>query len=153
MGSIAGLHARAASVAETPWARIAAVYGAMRSLHDSPVLRLNQAAALAWCEGPAVGLALIDDLADDLDEYSYFHSARAALLVQLERPTDAIAAYDRAIDRSDNDAEVRWMTLRRSELANERLNRLPERCQVVSARLDHRRRRIRCDQPRTTVVV
>ena len=117
MGSIAGLHARASSVADTPWSRIAALYGVMRSLHDSPVLRLNQAAALAWCEGPAFGLALFDDLAGDLDEYSYYHSARAALLVQLERPTDAIAAYDRAIDRSDNDAEVRWMKLRRSELA------------------------------------
>jgi RNA polymerase sigma-70 factor (ECF subfamily) len=116
MGSIAGLHARSASVDDTPWARIAALYGALIGLHDSPVLRLNQAAALAWSEGPAVGLALIDDLADDLDGYSYFHSARAALLVKLDRSSDAVGAYDLAIARSDNDAEVRWMTLRRSAL-------------------------------------
>ena len=117
MGSIAGLHARSRSVDDTPWARIASLYGALISLHDSSVLRLNQAAAVAWSEGPAVGLALIDELADDLDAYSYYHSALAALLVQLERASDAMAAYDRAIDRSDNDAEVRWMSLRRSELS------------------------------------
>ena len=120
MGSIAGLHSRATSVQTTPWARIAALYGALISLHDSPVLRLNQAAALAWSEGAAVGLALIDELADHLDDYSYFHSARAALLSRLERADEAVNAYDSAIERSDNDAEIRWMTLRQEELAKSR---------------------------------
>ena len=115
MGSIAGLHARAPSVGETPWARIAGLYGALITLHDSPVLRLNQAAALAWSEGPATGLALIDELAEELDDYSYFHSSRAALLSMLDRTDDAVAAYDRSIALTSNEAEIRWMTLRRAE--------------------------------------
>lgn len=117
MGSVAGLHARATSVAETPWARIASLYGALIALHDSPVLRLNQAAALAWSEGPTTGLALMDELADELDQYSYLHSSRAALLSKLERCGEAVAAYDRAIALTSNEAERRWMTLRRDEQA------------------------------------
>ena len=120
MGSIAGLHARAASVDDTPWARIAALYGALITLHDSPVLRLNQAAALAWSEGPATGLALMDELADALDDYSYLHSSRAALLAKLDRHTEAVAAYDRALDLTANEAERRWMTQRRQAIADRR---------------------------------
>ena len=116
LGSIAGLHARAPSVEATPWARIAGLYGALIALHDAPVLRLNQAAALAWSEGPATGLALMDELTDELAEYPYFHSSRAALLVQAEQPQAAVAAYDRAIELTDNDAERRWMTRRRGEI-------------------------------------
>ncbi|MEP2374486.1 RNA polymerase sigma factor [Ilumatobacter sp.] len=115
MGSIAGLHARSPSVEETPWARIAGLYGALIALHDSPVLRLNQAAALAWSEGSATGLALMDQLVGELDDYSYLHSSRAALLVKLGRVDEAHAAYDRAISLTSNEAERRWMMLRRSE--------------------------------------
>ncbi len=120
MGSIAGLHARAPSVEETAWARIAALYGALITLHDSPVLRLNQAAALAWSEGPGTGLALMDELAAELDGYSYLHSSRAALLVKLERFDEAVAAYDRALALTANDAERRWMTQRRQATADRR---------------------------------
>jgi len=116
MGSIAGLHARSSSVEETPWPRIAELYGNLISLHDSPVLRLNRAAALAWSEGPEVGLSLIDELSAELWGYEYFHSSRAALLAKLGRTVDAGDAYDRAIELSSNEAEIRWMHARRSEL-------------------------------------
>lgn len=118
MGSIAALHARARSVDDTDWARIAALYGTLITLQDTPVLRLNQAAALAWCEGPEVGLGLIDELAGDLDGYSYFHAARASLLAKLGRNDEAVAAYAAAIDVSGNEAEVRWMERRRNVLVN-----------------------------------
>lgn len=117
MGSIAGLHSRSTSIDETPWARIAALYGALIALHDSPVLRLNQAAALAWSEGPATGLALMDELAKQLDDYSYLHSSRAALLVKLDRIDEAVAAYDRALALTANEAERRWMTQRREAIS------------------------------------
>lgn len=115
MGSIAGLHARAPSVEATPWDRIAALYGALIALNDSPVLRLNQAVAIAWSEGPATGLALVDRLAAELDDYSYLHSSRAALLAKLDRAGEAVRAYDRAIASTSNEAERRWMLLRRDE--------------------------------------
>ncbi len=120
MGSIAGLHARSPSVDETPWARIAALYGALIALHDSPVLRLNQAAALAWSEGPSTGLALMDELAEELADYAYFHSSRAALLAKLGRIDDAVDSYDRSIALTSNDAERRWMTQRRAAILDRR---------------------------------
>ncbi len=110
MGSIAGLHARSSSVEDTPWARIVGLYGALIALHDSSVLRLNQAVAVAWSEGPEAGLGLIDELNDRLDSYAYLHSSRAALLAKLDRPDEARAAYERAIGLSNNEAEIRWMT-------------------------------------------
>ncbi len=118
MASIAGLHARAASVDETKWDRIAAIYGALLALNDSPVLRLNQAAAIAFSEGPEVGLALMDELVDQLDNYSYFHSSRASMLARLDRPAEAIPAYDRAIALSNNESEIRWMSARKTSLQN-----------------------------------
>jgi RNA polymerase sigma-70 factor (ECF subfamily) len=120
MGSIAGLHARSPSVDETPWARIAALYGALIALHDSPVLRLNQAAALAWSEGPSTGLALMDGLAEELADYAYFHSSRAALQAKLGRIDDAVDSYDRSIALTSNDAERRWMTQRRAAILDRR---------------------------------
>ncbi|MBT8241937.1 MAG: sigma-70 family RNA polymerase sigma factor [Acidimicrobiia bacterium] len=116
MGSIAGLHARSGSVEDTPWSRIAGLYGALIALHDSPVLRLNQAAAMAWSEGPEVGLGLMDEIADELSDYPYLHSSRAALLAKLGRTGAASAAYGRAIELSRNEAEVRWMIRRRADL-------------------------------------
>ncbi len=116
MASIAGLHARASSVDDTRWDRIAAVYSALIVLNDTPVLRLNQAAAMSFSAGPEVGLALMDELADDLDTYSYFHSSRASMLAKLDRPPQAIQAYERAIELSNNDAEERWMRERIVEL-------------------------------------
>ncbi|MFK8024288.1 MAG: RNA polymerase sigma factor [Ilumatobacter sp.] len=117
MASIAGLHARASSIDDTDWHRIAALYGARIVLNDSPVLRLNQAAAIAWSEGPETGLRLIDELSSQLVDYPYFHAARAALLIKLDRHSDAVDAYDRAIELSHNDAESTWMSVRRSALA------------------------------------
>lgn len=120
MGSIAGLHARSTSPADTHWTRIASLYGALIALHDSPVLRLNQAVALAWSEGPSTGLDLIDELAEQLEDYPYLHSSRAALLAKLDRHDEAAAAYGRAIECSSNEAEIRWMTKRQAELAASR---------------------------------
>ena len=116
MGSIAGLHARSESVEATPWNRIAALYGGLIALHDTPVLRLNQAASLAWSEGPETGLALMDQLTEELDQYPYLHSSRAALLAKVDRPIEARAAYDQAIAISSNEAEIKWMTKRRAQL-------------------------------------
>lgn len=55
----------------------------------------------------------MDELVELLDDYSYLHSSRAALLAKLGRCDDAVAAYDRAIELTDNEAERRWMTQRR----------------------------------------
>jgi RNA polymerase sigma-70 factor (ECF subfamily) len=48
----------------------------------SPVIELNRAVAVAMADGPAAGLARLDQLASggELDRYRYLHAARADLL-------------------------------------------------------------------------
>jgi hypothetical protein len=54
------------------------------------------------------GLALVDRI-DGLDRYHLFHAARADLLRQLDRPTEAAAAYRRAHELATNPADRRFL--------------------------------------------
>ena len=68
--------------------------------------------------GPDAGLAALDELdAAALDDYQPFHAARADLLARAGRTTEAVAAYDRAIELTTNPAEHRFLTVRRDEAA------------------------------------
>lgn len=95
--AIAAEHVRGASVRDTDWPRIAALYDALARLAPTPVVALNRAAAIAMAHGPGEGLARMEELAGELDGYHLFHAARADLLRRLERPVDAAEAYRRAL--------------------------------------------------------
>jgi RNA polymerase sigma-70 factor, ECF subfamily len=112
--AIAALHARAASSRETDWAQIAALYVALHGLAPSPVVRLNHAVALAFAEGPAVGLQLLDalDAERSLEGYHLLHAARADLLRRLGRRAEAATAYRAALDLVGNEAERRFLERR-----------------------------------------
>src|SRR5215472_5380492 len=49
--AISALHAKADSPDATDWAEIADLYGALLRIHDTPVVRLNRAVAIAMTEG------------------------------------------------------------------------------------------------------
>ena len=115
--AIAAVHAEAPSAAETDWAQIAALYRRLVAVQPSSVVRLNAAVAVAFADGLEVGLALVDELADDLDGYHLFHGARADLLRRLGRVDDAAAAYRRAIDRCGNEAELAFLRRRLAEVS------------------------------------
>ncbi len=101
----------------TDWRQIALLYAELVRLTGSPVVALNRAVAVAEAEGPATGLALLDELDPDLEDYRYLHTARAELLRRLDRHEEAVAAYDRALARAPDAAERRWLEQRRAELA------------------------------------
>jgi RNA polymerase sigma-70 factor (ECF subfamily) len=96
------------------WPQIAALYGELARLTDSPVVELNRAVAVAEAEGPEAGLALVDAL--DLDEYRYLHSTRADLLRRLGRTDEARSAYERALELVQSEAERRFLERRLAEL-------------------------------------
>jgi RNA polymerase sigma-70 factor (ECF subfamily) len=102
--AIASLHDQAASPDATDWAKIAALYESLQRMIPSPVVELNLAVAVAMREGPATGLAALDGLVSTgaLDDYSYFHAARADLLRRLDRWSEAATAYQRALDLTAN---------------------------------------------------
>lgn len=45
---------------DTDWPQIAALYEVLLRMQPSPVIELNRAVAVARCEGPAAGLALVE---------------------------------------------------------------------------------------------
>ena len=86
--AIASLH----SDDPVDWPQIAALYGELSRLTESPVVELNRAVAVAEADGPLAGLEIIDGL--ELDNYHYLHAARAELLRRLDRGDEARVAYD-----------------------------------------------------------
>jgi RNA polymerase sigma-70 factor (ECF subfamily) len=114
--AIAALHAQSASAADTDWPQIAALYAELRRRRPTPVVALNHAVAVAEARGPAAGLAIADELVDDLASYHLFHSTRAALLARLHRDDDAADAYRRARDLTGNAAEQAFLDKQLAEL-------------------------------------
>jgi RNA polymerase sigma factor (sigma-70 family) len=108
--AIASCHARASTADETDWTRIAALYDALAQLAPSPVVELNRAVAVAMAFGPAAGLELVDDLADEkaLANYHLLPSVRGDLLVKLGRMEEARQEFLRAAGLTRN---VREQTL------------------------------------------
>jgi RNA polymerase sigma-70 factor (ECF subfamily) len=113
--AIAAVHADAASHATTDWSQIVTLYDQLYAHRPNPVVGLNRAIAIAEVDGPAVGLAeLASQDTDRLAEYQPYHAARADLLVRAGHHADAIEAYDRAIDLSNNPAERAFLARQRS---------------------------------------
>jgi RNA polymerase sigma-70 factor (ECF subfamily) len=112
--AIAALHDEATSWEATDWPQIAELYRRLFALDASPVIELNLAAAIAMANGPAIGLAMMDDLKarGSLDTYPYLHAARADLLRRLGRRSEATAAYRRALQLTDNRAERAFLQRR-----------------------------------------
>jgi RNA polymerase sigma-70 factor, ECF subfamily len=97
------------------WPQIAALYGELARLTDSPVVELNRAVAVSEAEGPEAGLELADRLTG-LDDYRYLHSSRGEMLRRLGRTREAREAYGRAIALAHDDAERRLFQRRLAQL-------------------------------------
>jgi RNA polymerase sigma-70 factor (ECF subfamily) len=99
------------------WARVAAAFDDLARIQGGPVIALNRAVAVAMARGPEAGLAMMDDLAAELDGYHLFHSARADLLRRLGRRDEAAAAYERALALAANPVERGFLEQRVQELS------------------------------------
>jgi RNA polymerase sigma-70 factor, ECF subfamily len=107
--AINAVHADAATVEQTDWSQIVALYDQLIVIAPTPVVALNRAIAIAEVQGPAAALALVDEL--DLDNYHPFHATRADLLRRLGRDSEAATAYDRAAALAPTDAEREFLRL------------------------------------------
>jgi RNA polymerase sigma-70 factor (ECF subfamily) len=114
--AIASLHA------DEPrdWPQIAALYGELARLTDSPVVELSRAVAVAEEQGPEAGLDIVDRLA--LEDYHYLHATRGELLRRLRRTEEARDAYRRALALVHDDAERRLLERRLAELGSPKRN-------------------------------
>lgn len=116
--AIAALHCEAARPEDTDWPQIVHLYDVLERLRPSPIVSLNRAVAVAMKDGPAAGLALINQLASrgELENYHLLHSARADLLRRLGSPSDAAASYKRALGLVSNASERRFLARRLHEM-------------------------------------
>jgi RNA polymerase sigma-70 factor (ECF subfamily) len=112
--AINAVHSEGVDAASTDWRQIVQLYDRLLAVAPTPMAALNRAVAVAEVDGPAAGLALVDSL--DLAHTHLFHAVRADLLRRLGRFDEATAAYDRAIARSDNDAERSFLERQRASL-------------------------------------
>jgi RNA polymerase sigma-70 factor (ECF subfamily) len=109
--AINAVHSDAPTAVDTDWQQILTLYNQLMAVAPTPVAALNRAVAVAEVEGPHAALTIVDGL--DLDRYYLFHAIRADLLRRLGRSSEAVNAYDAAIDRCENAAERRFLKGRR----------------------------------------
>jgi RNA polymerase sigma-70 factor (ECF subfamily) len=116
--AIAAVHADAPDVTETDWAQIVSLYDVLAQVVPSPVVALNRAVAVAMRDGPAAGLALIDELLarGQLADYHLAHAARADMCRRLGRAADARSAYERALSLTQQAPERRFLERRLADL-------------------------------------
>jgi RNA polymerase sigma-70 factor (ECF subfamily) len=116
--AIAAVHAEAPSYADTDWPEVLGLYDLLLAVWPSPVVALNRAVAVAMVQGPAAGLAALEEVADDphLATYPYLAATRADLLRRLGRPHDAAQAYRTALTLATNATEKDFLTRRLAEV-------------------------------------
>jgi predicted RNA polymerase sigma factor len=114
--AIAACHARALRAEETDWIRIAALYDALSQLQPSAIVELNRAVALGMAFGPAAGLELLDQIAEEpaLANNHLLPSVRGDLLEKAGRHEEAAIEFKRAADLTSNSRE-RDLLLTRAE--------------------------------------
>ncbi|SDY04274.1 RNA polymerase, sigma subunit, ECF family [Modestobacter sp. DSM 44400] len=112
--AITAVHSDAPVGALTEWGQIRQLYDLLLSLTPTPVVALHRAVAVAELDGPAAGLALVEELA--LDRHPLAHAVRADLLRRLGRTGEAATAYAAALAGTENAAERAFLQRRLFEL-------------------------------------
>ena len=112
---IAAEHARALSMRETDWGRIAALYRVLAYVSPSPVVELNRAVAVGMADGPAAGLELVDAL--QLPNYPLVPAVRGDLLAKLGRHEESRQAFEKAGELTRNAREREIFQSRAAEQA------------------------------------
>lgn len=116
--AIAAVHATAPSFAETNWSAIVGVYEVQLRRQPSALLGLNWAIAVFQRDGAAAGLEALGEIeermpfSDDLEDYPYYHSARAEMLAAVGDQAAATEAFAKALSVSSNEAERRHLSAR-----------------------------------------
>jgi len=116
--AIAAVHAEALSFDQTDWQQIVGLYDALMQFTDSPVVRLNQAVAIAMLQGPEAGLVIIEQLRvqGELNNYHLIYAAKADLCRRLQQFSTAKLAYQQALDLTQQGPEQRFLQRRLAEL-------------------------------------
>lgn len=116
--AVQSAHAVRRHTGRADWPAIEALYQALHTLTDSPVVALNLAVARAETQGARAGLEALARLAEEprLAQYQPYWAARAHLLARCDEAEAADAAYARAIGLESDPAVRRFLEGRRDAL-------------------------------------
>ncbi|MFE2493644.1 RNA polymerase sigma factor [Streptomyces scopuliridis] len=117
--AVAAVHDEAATVEDTDWPQILALYGVLGQLSANPVVSLNRAVAVAMVRGTDAGLDIIKALETDgrLAGNHRLYVARAHLLEMAGDRQGALANYREAAHRTTSLPERHYLTLRAARVA------------------------------------
>jgi RNA polymerase sigma-70 factor (ECF subfamily) len=115
--AIAAVHADAATVGDTDWRQIVALYDQLYAVRPDAVVAMNRAIAVGELHGATAALGALETINPaQLGDYQPFHAAHADLLVRAGRGDEARAAYDRAIALTKNKTEREFLIKQRSRV-------------------------------------
>jgi RNA polymerase sigma factor (sigma-70 family) len=117
--AIAALHDEAASIRNTDWRQILALYEVLLGLSDNPMVALSHAIATAMVHGPAAGLERVRSLERDARITGHYRldAVRGHLYAMAGDIDRAIASYRTAADRTPSLPERDYLTLKAGRLA------------------------------------
>lgn len=103
--AISALHAEAATYEDTDWNQIVLLYNELYRFQPSPIVKLNQIAAIAMRDGANEGLSQLSTIKDDLEGYFPYHMTLAGLLLKANMLPEAQQGYQNALQLTQNDIE------------------------------------------------
>jgi predicted RNA polymerase sigma factor len=114
--AIAALHDQAPTAEDTDWPQILALYGLLEKITGNPVVTLNRAVAAAMAEGPAAGLAILEEVDELLAGHYRLDAVRAHLLEMAGDTDGALTHYRAAANRTTNLTERRYLAKQAARL-------------------------------------
>jgi RNA polymerase sigma-70 factor, ECF subfamily len=119
--AISAIHAEATTADRTDWNQIVVLYTVLQRIDPSPVVELNRAVAVAMRDGPEAGLEIIDRIQSrgELGKYQFAHSARGELLRRAGKLSDALTAFQQALELAGQEPEKRFLAARIKELTGQ----------------------------------
>jgi len=118
--AISAIHAEAGTAAQTDWNQIVVLYSVLQRIDLSPVVELNRAVAVAMRDGPEAGLQIIDRILGrgELGNYQLAHSARGELLRRAGKASDALTAFQQALELARQEPQKRFLAARIPQLTS-----------------------------------
>ena len=117
---IAAIHDDAASVEDTDWPQILALYGLLERMTGNPMVALNRAVAAAMVHGPAAGLKQLEALDEPLAGHYRLDAVRAHLYEMAGDMPAAVAHYRAAAGRTTSIPEQQYLTTQAARLQADR---------------------------------
>jgi RNA polymerase sigma-70 factor (ECF subfamily) len=116
--AIAAYHALAETFEQTNWLGIFALYESLSRINPGPVVEMNKAIALGYCQSPRAAVDALLKIRGLEHSYQYY-AALGEFYTALPAPDHALKAYDRALSLVTTRAERVLLERKRAGLCGE----------------------------------